>query len=171
MLFVHQSYRPPMRPGRTRSILNAIDQAWRTLAALVVALLVGGDIVMGAWALDQAGHTLWAIALDGGSLFAVVLLLALYFAGAVTPTRKETTVHDDDQNAEEYRQWRRQRGGWCSLTLGATAAVATLIVTLVTSRPPRRPPRPTAALSADNVCTICDGENGQHAAGCPGGRR
>lgn len=136
MLFVHPSYQPPMPPGRARRVLTAADQLWRTLAALGAALLIGGDITLGAWALDQAGHPLWAMALLALSILAVVLVLALYFADAVGPTRKDSAMHEDDQNAEAYRQWRKKRG--CPLSLSAILAVAVLVVTLLGSKP-RRP--------------------------------
>jgi hypothetical protein len=143
VLFIHQSYQPPMPPGRARRILTLGDQLWRTLAALGGALIIGGDIVLGAWALVQGGHPLWAMSLLGLSLLATVLTLALHYADAVKPTRKATPMHDDDQNAEDYRQWRKSRG-WCGLTLGAAAAVLTLVATLVGSRPRRRHQHPTS---------------------------
>lgn len=170
MLFIHQSYQPPMRPSRTQRLLTTGDQLWRTLAALGGALIIGGDIVLGAWALTQAHHPLWAMTLLGLSLLATVLTLALHYAGAVTPTRKATPMHEDDQNAEAYRQWRKRRG-WCGLTLGASAAVVTLVATLVGSAPRRRHRHSVSATAPGNTCTLCQGENGDHAAGCPGAQR
>lgn len=143
MLFIHQSYQPPMPPSPTQRLLTLGDQLWRTLAALGAALLIGGDLVLGAWALVQNGHTLWAMTLLALSLLATVLTLALHYAGAVTPTLEAPVMHDDDQNAESYRQWRKRRG-WCGLTLGAAAAVLTLVATLVGSRPRRRHQHPTS---------------------------
>lgn len=155
MLFVHPAYRPPMHPGRARRLLTLGDQLWHVLAALAAALLIGGDIVLGAWALVQAHHPLWAITLLGLALLATVLVLALYFANAVAPTRKEPPVHDDDQNAENYRQWRASRG-WCGLALGAVATVTALALTLLGTRPRRRARRATVTMTMPLAIPVPD---------------